>query len=327
MELNPLGSSESKNLAGKRELIFASRIYSVTKIDTANLKCEVDFRVWMQWNKLSSTDTWNPEVGVTFNVLNALAEPTIIDVAPAKLCSGATDDSAILHLDADKSRKSANQMVKNWRLRATIATPMDLRDFPSDVQSIVLKFRVPRVDEQGISAVTVAGCELGSSLGVEDNWNVAKFDHQINIGNPGKANFKPEYHVALVLHRRSNFYVKNVIIPIAMFGLINFAVFFLPVDDLTARYSILLTILLTLVAFRLSVASWMPILSYETALDKYNTSSIIIIFLSAIISVVSYVLPEHAGNVVNVVFGSVLFGLYCVLNLYGCWWLWRVARV
>lgn len=131
----------------------------------------------------------------------------------------------------------------------------------------------------------------------------------------------------MVLLRRSDFYVKNVIIPIAMFVLINFAVFLLPVDALSDRYSILLTILLTLVAFRLSVTNWMPILSYETALDKYNTGSIFIIFLSAIISVVCYLLPEHSGNVVNVVLGSVLFGVYGVFNLAWFMWLRMAGRV
>lgn len=160
MELNPLSQDVGRKFTSndsaekKRELTFSSRIYAITRVDTADLKCELDMRVWIRWNKLSTNDTWDPDVNVTFNVFNGLTEPIVTDVAPAKPWR---DDS------------TSSQMVKNWRLRLTIAVPMNLRDFPADVQNIVVKIRVPRVNEQGIASVAAAQCELEKVLGIEDN--------------------------------------------------------------------------------------------------------------------------------------------------------------
>ena len=202
------------------------------------------------------------------------------------------------------------------------AAPLNLHNFPADSQTMVVKLRVPRVDEQGISSVTCAKCELGANIGIEDNWKIKEFAHEVYVSSPGQSNFKPEYHMKITLQRKSDFYVKNVAIPITMFVLISFSVFLLPVSDMNSRYSIILTILLTLVAFKLSVASWVPVLSYETALDNYNSSMIFIIFLSAIVSALVFVLPENWANDVNFVCGSTLFVLFLLLNVYWSYWIY-----
>ena len=75
--------------------------------------------------------------------------------------------------------------------------------------------------------------------------------------------------VMLHITRKSTYYVTNIII--IMLGLVSlcFSTFAVPVEDLADRMSIVLTLLLTAVAFKFVIADSLPKLGFNTFLDNF----------------------------------------------------------
>lgn len=75
--------------------------------------------------------------------------------------------------------------------------------------------------------------------------------------------------VVLHISRKSTYYITNIIV--IMLGLVGlcFSAFAVPVDDLADRMSIILTLLLTAVAFKFVIADSLPKLGFNTFLDNF----------------------------------------------------------
>ena len=117
--------------------------------------------------------------------------------------------------------------------------------------------RVPRVDVQGIKAVSMDTGkqeEAHDKVGVEDAWDLRSLETSFEYVDPDKANYQPQYYITAKIQRKSYYYVINICLPNALLVLLNFSVFFLNTKDLVDRLSIILAILLTGVTFKLGVA-------------------------------------------------------------------------
>eukprot|EP01079_Euglenida_sp_SAG-EU17-18_P003612 gene3612-674_t len=69
--------------------------------------------------------------------------------------------------------------------------------------------------------------------------------------------------------RRTGFYNWNIFLPLFILNLLSFSYLFVPPADLADRLSILLTLLLTTIAFKLVIAFVLPQIPYLTFLDIY----------------------------------------------------------
>ena len=77
--------------------------------------------------------------------------------------------------------------------------------------------------------------------------------------------------------------VTNVIGILAMLTLLVLTVFAVPVEDLADRVGIVLTLLLTAVAFKFVVADTVPKVGYSTQLDRYMLLNMGFLFFSAVV--------------------------------------------
>jgi len=93
--------------------------------------------------------------------------------------------------------------------------------------------------------------------------------------------------VRLQVARRPQYYVNNIVGIITMLSLLGFLVFFLPVGDLADRINLILTLLLTAVAFKFVVAESIPRLGYQTHIDSFVLYNMIFLFS------VSFAKSEH----------------------------------
>ena len=71
-------------------------------------------------------------------------------------------------------------------------------------------------------------------------------------------------NVSMVVHRKSSYYLSNIISIMAGLVSLCFSAFAIEVQDLADRMSIILTLLLTAVAFKFVIADSLPKLSYST---------------------------------------------------------------
>jgi len=89
--------------------------------------------------------------------------------------------------------------------------------------------------------------------------------------------------VKLRLKRISTFYVTNIVMVLSMLSLLAFIAFALPSDALGERVNIVLTLLLTVVAFKFALADLIPKVGYSTLLDSFVINNIIFLFLVAFV--------------------------------------------
>jgi len=84
--------------------------------------------------------------------------------------------------------------------------------------------------------------------------------------------------VRLQVARRPQYYVNNIVGIITMLSLLGFLAFFLPVGDLGDRINLILTLLLTAVAFKFVVAESIPRLGYQTHIDSFVLYNMFFLF-------------------------------------------------
>ena len=83
--------------------------------------------------------------------------------------------------------------------------------------------------------------------------------------------------ITVGISRRPNYYLTNFVFVIFIIIQAGCSFIAIPYDDFGARSSLVLTLLLTIIAFKFVMASYLPVVSYQTYLDRYSVLSIILI--------------------------------------------------
>ena len=152
----------------------------------------------------------------------------------------------------------------------------------------------------------------------------------VEYSEPGAANFKPEYRIALSLIRMPNTYLVQVAVPMYLITLFSFASFQIEAaDGFESRFNQLLTIILTIVAFKFVVTQKLPTLPYQTDLDWF--SNILFLFLSLVV-LYNMLLPCAADSVdaidrIGLRIFCLLFVMVSLGVLAGIWSSVRARRV
>ena len=251
------------------------------KVLTVDHEFVLDARIFFTWNALPDDDpTWEPE----WNIFNQQREVNIID-------------------KSEPSGKPEERKM-NVRVQVGCSCAVDLRRFPFDVQRLECVVRIPRVHKQLISVVRADPKRSGGprSLQSGSSWvaginefELAAVEAHVEYSEPGAANFKPEYRIALSLIRMPNTYLVQVAVPMYLITLFSFASFQIEAaDGFESRFNQLLTIILTIVAFKFVVTQKLPTLPYQTDLDWF--SNILFLFLSLVV-LYNMLLPCAADSV------------------------------
>jgi len=108
-----------------------------------------------------------------------------------------------------------------------------------------------------------------------EEYHVDRFERSVRRGCGAIAHYL-EFECCICLYRKPQFWVMSIVLPNLIIATIGLAVFLIsPVDNsdfYSDRISLLMTVVLTSVAFQFSVSANMPILPYQTALDKWRLS-------------------------------------------------------
>lgn len=119
------------------------------------------------------------------------------------------------------------------------------------------------------------------------------------------------------VQRRQSFYFVNFVGPLFMLAAINFVSFFLLPTQLADKMNLTLAILLTTVAFRFSMVSYIPVTSYMTMLDMYMVTSFWMSFLVSIQALVVYMLETSESTAETEL--STRFNIWCGTSLGSFW--------
>jgi hypothetical protein len=160
---------------------------------------------------------------------------------------------------------------------------MDLRDFPFDqqqfhIQVISLGYTRDQVDlipyTEGKMAVRA------KQLSISD-WSVgpARMQSADYEQNPG---LKPRAGVELKwdASRELGYYTVQIILPLIMIVLMGWTALWIELNQITVRMSVVVTTMLTIIAYRFALARLVPNLTYLTRFDYFTLGSTVLIFLT-----------------------------------------------
>merc|ERR1712129_414089 len=119
--------------------------------------------------------------------------------------------------------------------------------------------------------------------------------------------------MGLKIRRKWQIYVWKIVLFVGLICLSSLSVFTMDhIADLSERYSILFTLLLTQVAFQYVVAESLPSLTYLTLLDWYVVAGFVYLILTIVgVGIIGWF--EHSEDIDNI-FGFAMIALYFVFN-------------
>ena len=192
-------------------------------------------------------------------------------------------------------------VAPDGRVRQTIRTygdfsfQADLTDFPFDRQE--LYFAVVAAEALADAVIVTRRQDIGMAdmLSVS-NW-------QISAGESRSS----EHYIAPVdstlsrldivfeIQRLTGFYTWQLLVPLFLVVMMTWAVFWMPLEFVAPRVGLVATSMLTLIAYRFSMASILPPIAYLTRLDKFMVASSVLVF-GALAAAVAVTWLEGRGD-------------------------------
>jgi len=132
-----------------------------------------------------------------------------------------------------------------------------------------------------------------------EEYQVDSIDRNVYRGVGAIAHYL-ELDSIIEAYRKPHYWVNSIVLPNLMISLFGFAVFFIdPVGNTefySDRISLLMSVVLTSVAFQFTVSAVVPTLSYMTCLDKWrNTMNLIFLFTFLECTYIQCLMEFHGG--------------------------------
>lgn len=191
-----------------------------------------------------------------------------------------------------------------WVQRYTglFSAPMDLREFPKDRQEFYVWLVSPvRV---GPAVTLLADTSLAAlrnaQLSISD-WEVgepelAETSFQMAPGAPAN----PGVKLTIPANRRFIYYSIQVLIPLVAVVLMAYAVFWIAPSVVPTRVGVVVTTMLTLIAYRFMLANHVPRLSYLTRLDWFMLGATLLVILALFtMAATSYLMSREQERIVK----------------------------
>eukprot|EP01084_Bolivina_argentea_P013646 25604_1 len=195
-------------------------------------------------------------------------------------------------------------------LRGTFAQMYDLKTFPFDQHKLELTFAldvddsIALIDDESLFIRLMPFKK--NSMGGTD-WDI--YQPQIAIKEQsamsgGSSSGKKYTHcqVIIPISRKYNHHIYETILPLLLIELVAYGVYFSEEFPMVERLTVVVTLLLTLFAFKWTVAKSLPSLPYLTLMDHFFNSAYFMLFLHIIgLSIISFFESENQNkiNIVN----------------------------
>jgi len=186
-----------------------------------------------------------------------------------------------------------------WAVRfhsAPFTCVFDLRKFPFDNQNLVVRVSSTwdektvqfRRDNQPVREIfedyNLQDYEPTSGLILDLNSQLKSHRYHFR-SDPGTSGSAVRYSSAYVIQRvrrYPGFYLFNLYLPTFLICSFAFCAFAFTPDDFASRASIIVTVLLTVVAFKQAIKQYIPQLPYQTSVDRYILAGLSVVVILAI---------------------------------------------
>src|SRR5437867_186143 len=192
-------------------------------------------------------------------------------------------------------------VVYRQRFVGSFTQPLHLNSFPFDEQTFRVRLAAVRytpdevkfVPEQSwIDAGIPQAAGMSKSITLPD-WTVDKWDIKTLPYTLAPGLIYSGYVFEFTASRKVEHYILKVILPLVLIVMMSWAVFWIDPATSNTQFSIAVTSMLTLIAYRFAVDTQLPRLPYMTRLDAFFLVSTLLVFLSLIEVLVTTILDNN----------------------------------
>jgi hypothetical protein len=181
----------------------------------------------------------------------------------------------------DEARISPEgDVVMVQRVWGQFSQALILHEFPFDDQT--LHANLVGAGHQEGSVIFIPDAEnvsaVSDQLAISD-WKVTSWNAEprsLSIGTNGRE--LPGFRLRVQVKRNHRYHLVNTIFPLILIICMSWVVFWINPKNANPRFSISVTAMLTLIAYRFAVSSSLPKISYLTRMDWFILGSSLLIF-------------------------------------------------
>lgn len=165
------------------------------------------------------------------------------------------------------------------RVQATLASPLDLREFPFDSQILPIHIVAYRFGPEDISFVINE--ELSGSRGdfSVSGWVIEEGEPRIEpVELPGVEGRFAGVSFFLEARRKSTYFGLTMMVPLVLIVLMAWAVFWIDPSVVPPQVGIATAAVFSLIAFRFSMHGELPNVAYMTRADEFLLGTTLLVF-------------------------------------------------
>jgi hypothetical protein len=254
-------------------------IVDITNIDSAQQNFTADIAIVLRWKDPRLAHTGN---GVAHYALNQIWTPRV---------TVANETSSVVRkLPESVEVEPDGTVVYRQRYVGSFTQPLRLQSFPFDRQAFRIQFVAIRYqpnevafvpDQSWIDDGLQKAAGISPSVTLPD-WTVEKWDAQARVYALSPNMRYSGYVFEFTAARNVQHYILKVILPLVLIVMMSWCVFWTDPTNSNTQFSIAVTSMLTLIAYRFAVDNQLPRLPYMTRLDVFFLISTLLVFSSLI---------------------------------------------
>jgi gamma-aminobutyric acid receptor subunit beta len=276
--------------AGPTKIGYAVYIADITRIDSSTQTFQANFMLILHWKdprlahsdpgvrEYALADVWAPPIlfeNQTRDLVRSL--PEIVTVAPDGL------------------------VAYRQRFIGEFSQALDLRAFPFDRGTFGIHLVTPgnspeeilfQPGEEGLKIGLKRGIGIADHLS-EPDWRILSTDIKVKPFSISPGAQIAACHFEFTAARNSTYFIIKVMLPLVLIVMMSWAVFWIDPTDSGAQFSIAVTAMLTLIAYRFAIDANVPKLPYLTCLDQFVLFSSLLVFVTLIQAIITSKLAKR----------------------------------
>lgn len=276
--------------AGPTQVSVGIWTVDITDIDSAQQTFTADMAVVLRWKdaRLAHTGT-----GVAHYALDQIWTPRVAIANETSSVTRKFPDSVEVEPDGTA--------IYRQRYVGAFTQSLRLQSFPFDrqafhIQLVAIRYRPDEVvfvpDEDWIRDGLQQGAGISQSITLPDwtveKWGTAAHDYALTPGLHYSG-----YVFEFTASRNTEHYILKIILPLILIVMMSWSVFWIGPTTSNTQFSIAVTSMLTLIAYRFAVDNQLPRLPYMTRLDVFFLISTLLVFFSLIEVLVTTILDSN----------------------------------
>ena len=329
-------------------------VYSVTNIDPVTQTFACDLKVYLRWHdslferdpdmvSMKASSCMANGIGGVFERVNGLFPKNVVkEIDPglaAKLqphisFANAASVEEVTHdfMVYLSPNDELGWVRAEQHYRGTFHQMMGLHAFPFDLQKLEITLRLSNRMDMGRTFTQYCNSDGKAQVEVKDWVKLSEWERFEPHGTAGTdSKGRAKYTITLPMLRRHRFYVTNVMAIMSAICFLAFTSFALATEQLAERSSIVLTLLLTAVAFKLVISDSIPKVGYFTVMDYYMNGMFVLLFVisieNGIGAAIYQIYPAFADAHAHQIDVATLLSVFGLWSSFHVWFMLTCRRV